>query len=137
LSGPVVIDTNILFSALLKRRSRFAQVILTSAYRFYVNELVVTELFKHKEKIVRLSSLQDDEVIRLFYRLMRAVELFKEDLVSAENRKAAYALCHDIDELDTPHVAIALQLKALLWTGDTRLKEGLQKKGFDRFFEPE
>ncbi|WP_322744651.1 PIN domain-containing protein [Cuspidothrix issatschenkoi] len=44
--------------------------------------------------------------------------------------------CKDIDESDTPHVALTLQLEGLLWTGDKKLKEGLIIKGFDKFFEP-
>ncbi|MBI4315926.1 MAG: hypothetical protein HY679_08320 [Chloroflexi bacterium] len=59
-----------------------------------------------------------------------------EDLIAPEHRKSAYALCRDVDEADTPHVALALELDALLWTGDKRLKGGLENKGFQRFFEP-
>jgi len=44
-------------------------------------------------------------------------------------------LCKDIDESDTPFVALTIELKALLWTGDKKLKEGLKKKGFISFFE--
>ncbi|PSQ84453.1 MAG: hypothetical protein BRD44_00900 [Bacteroidetes bacterium QS_7_67_15] len=46
-------------------------------------------------------------------------------------------LCHDIDETDTPHVALVFELDGELWTGDKKLKEGLRENGFDRFFEPE
>ncbi|WP_413176102.1 PIN domain-containing protein [Anabaena azotica] len=40
-----------------------------------------------------------------------------------------------MDESDTPHVALTLELEGLLWTGDKKLKEGLIRKGFDKFFE--
>ena len=132
---PVVVDTNILFSALLGKSGRFTGVLFASGHRFFVGELVFLELFKHKEKIVRLSALPEDDLIELFYRLLRVVELFKEDLIAPEHRRAAYALCHDIDETDTPHVALTLELGGLLWTGDKALKNGLLEKGFSRFFE--
>ena len=45
-------------------------------------------------------------------------------------------MCHDVDQSDTPHVALTLELDGLLWTGDKALKEELKRKGFDRFFEP-
>jgi predicted nucleic acid-binding protein len=137
LAQPVVVDTNILFSALLRKKSRFAEVLLTSGHRFYVNELVLTEIFKKKEKIVRLSHLSDEEVIELFYRLTRVLEFFKEDLVTPANRRSAYDLCKGIDEKDAPHVAITLELGGLLWTGDGTLKRGLRARGFSSFFEPE
>jgi len=46
----------------------------------------------------------------------------------------AYALCHAVDEADTPHVALTLQLNGLLWTGDKKLMKHLEKQGFNRFF---
>ena len=136
MARPVVVDTNILFSALLKQRSSFSEVLLTSGVRFYVNELVFAEIFRHRDKLVRSSALSEDEIVGLLHTLLRAIELFKEDLVSDENRKAAYELCRDVDETDAPHLAIALELDALLWTGDETLKTALRAKGFDRFFMP-
>ena len=107
MARPVVVDTNILFSALLKQRSSFSEVLLTSGVRFYVNELVFAEIFRHRDKLVRSSALSEDEIVGLLHTLLRAIELFKEDLVSDENRKAAYELCRDVDETDAPHLAIA------------------------------
>lgn len=57
LESRVVVDTNILFFALLSSQSRFTNILLTSGHQFYVCELVVVELFKHKEKFVRLIKL--------------------------------------------------------------------------------
>ena len=134
---PVVVDTNILFSALLKTDTRFAEIILHGEHRFVVNELVLTELFHHREKIARLSQLDDKSITQLYYRLVRALELYREDLVSPKARKQAYALCREIDETDAPHVAITIELNGLLWTGDKRLKAGLESEGFNRFFDPD
>lgn len=136
MAEPVVVDTNVLFSALLRRSARFTEVLLTSDRRFLINELVVVELFKHKEKIVRLSRLGDEDVVHLFYELLRELELFKEELVAPPNRAKAAELCQDVDLTDAPHVAIALETGGLLWTGDEKLKQGLRAKGFTRFFEP-
>lgn len=36
---------------------------------------------------------------------------------------------------DTPFVALALEMEAQLWTRDQELKDGLRRKGFDRFFD--
>ncbi|NBC18649.1 MAG: PIN domain-containing protein [Bacteroidetes bacterium] len=136
MAEPVVVDTNVLFSALLRRSARFTEALLTSDRRFLINELVVVELFKHKEKIVRLSRLGDEDVVHLFYELLRELELFKEELVAPANRAKAAELCQDVDLIDAPHVAIALETGELLWTGDQKLKQGLRAKGFTRFFEP-
>ena len=133
---PVVIDTNILFSALLRSQSPFAQTILGLEHSFHICESVIVELFKHKEKIIRLSQLSEEEVVRLFYIVLRRMTISKEDLIERSIRQKAYELCADIDKADAPHIALTIQLDGLLWTGDKTLKEGLRKKGFDAFFEP-
>lgn len=132
----IVVDTNILFSILLRRESSQANTMLGQGYEFYVCESVFIELFKHKEKIVRLSHLTEDEVLRLLHSLLRRVRMYKEDLITPESLRKAYDLCSGVDEDDTPHVALAIELGALLWTGDKRLRQGLQAKGFDQFFPP-
>lgn len=133
----VVVDTNILFSALLRQESRFAAILLRVEYQFFVGESVLVELFKHKEKVLKASRLVDDDLVRLYHVLLRRLTLFKEDLISPEHWRAAYELCRGVDEADTPHVALALELDAPLWTGDAKLRNGLLSRGFDRFFSPE
>lgn len=133
----IVVDTNVLFSALLRERSRFSEVLLHSEHAFYVCESVLVELFRHKERILRLSRLEDGDLARIYYILLRRVHLFKEDLISTGHWRAAHALCQGIDETDTPHVALALELDGLLWSGDKALREGLAARGFTRFFLPE
>ncbi|WP_410337008.1 PIN domain-containing protein [Longimonas sp.] len=132
----VVVDTNILFSALLRADTLFADTILQGEHRFVVNELVLTELFHHREKIAQVSRLSDELITQLYYKLIRRVELYRENLIAPEVRRQAYRLCRDIDETDAPHVAITIEVNGLLWTGDKRLKSGLQSQGFDRFFDP-
>ena len=132
----IVVDTNILFSALLSSNSRFRELLLKSEERFFICEFVVVEIFKRKEKIIRASKLTEDEIVEAYHLLLKRIELYKEDSIASENRNSAYALCSDIDENDTPHIALTLELNGLLWTGDKKLKEGLKQKGFDSFFEP-
>ncbi len=133
---PVIVDTNILFSALLSTESNFTKLLLTSQHQFFVIEQVLVELFKYKEKIISFSKLSEDDIVRLLHVLLKRLNLYKEDLIAQENRQTAYILCSDVDEADAPHLALTLELKGLLWTGDNNLKEGLKRKGFDQFFEP-
>lgn len=135
LPAPIIVDTNIIFSALLKNHTKFAEVLLAENHKFFICEMVLVELFKYKEKIVRLSGLSEDELIQLFQVFLKTMHLYKEELISIENRQLAYQLCYDIDKNDTAHVALTLELDGLLWTGDKVLKDGLLKKGFKQFFE--
>jgi len=132
---PVIVDTNILFSALLRDKSRFSELLLDSNYNFFICEQVLVELFKRKEKILKASQLREEEIVRIYQILLKRINLYKEDLIAAEHLATAYELCRDIDETDTPHVALTIELGGLLWTGDKKLKEGLQRKGFVQLFE--
>lgn len=77
-----------------------------------------------------------DDLLLMYYLLLRKVTIFKEDLISLANRRVAQTLCQGIDENDIPHVALTLELNGLLWTGDQKLKSGLQAKDFNQFFTP-
>lgn len=109
---PVAIDTNVLFSALLRDRSRFSEIILRS------------------------SKLGEADLTHLYHVLLRRLNLFREEQIDPERWNRAYALCREVDETDTPHVALTLQIAGVLWTGDNTLREGLEARGFTSFFTP-
>lgn len=71
-----------------------------------------------------------------YYIVIKRVNIYKLYLIADDAWKKADQLCRDLDITDLPHAALTLHLNGLLWTGDKKLKAGLQAKGFDRFFEP-
>lgn len=132
----VVVDTNVLFSAILRPGGAFVETLLKSPPEFYICESVLIELFRRKDKLVQASRLTAEEVVLAYGQVLSTVNLYKEGLIAASYWDRAYELCADVDPSDTPHVALAFALDALLWTGDKRLRKGLESKGFDRFFTP-
>ncbi|MFB6248057.1 MAG: PIN domain-containing protein [Salinibacter sp.] len=48
----------------------------------------------------------------------------------------SFRLCREVDPTDAPHVAIALEIDGLLWTGDEQLKDELREQGFVTFTIP-
>lgn len=131
---PVVIDTNILFSALLRVKSAFLNQIFESPRDFFICESTLTELFRHKEKLVRLSGMNPADVVHAYDLLLRRVDLYKETRIPSHLRMQARELCAGLDPDDAPQVALTLAVDGLLWTGDKTLKAGLMAKGFNRFF---
>ena len=85
---------------------------------------------------MRAARPSEDAVIRVYHRLLRRLDLLKEDLISAASWERAIELCHVVDPNDTAHVAAAIEANALLWTGDQKLRRALEAQGFDRFFTP-
>lgn len=69
-------------------------------------------------------------LIKIFSR----INFINEENINTGNFIEVYRLCKDIDEKDTPFVALSLELNYALWTRDEELKFGLRKKGFNNFY---
>jgi predicted nucleic acid-binding protein len=134
---PIVVDTNIIFSALLSADSRFREILFTSTRRFLICETTIIELFRLKDKLRALRpSTSEALLLSMLHATLRRVELFREDSIARETWDTADDLCSSVDVDDAPQVALTFAADGLLWTGDGRWKRALQKQGFTRFYTP-
>ena len=131
----VIVDTNILFSSLRAKNSKLRQVLERQDCIFFTPNFLMVEIFKHKERILHKSKVSETEVYEILYKMLHKIKFINEESIMLGNFVEAYRLCGDIDEKDTPFVALTLELEGELWTMDEILKTGLRKKGFDSFFE--
>lgn len=129
----VVIDANIIFSALLSINSQYRDLLFNEAYEFYSPNYVFLEILKHKEKILQCTKESEEEVYGFIGKILKKIHFVHEDMISEGNYLRAYTLCKEIDENDTPFVALALEINGCLLTGDEKLKKALKNKGFDKF----
>jgi predicted nucleic acid-binding protein len=137
MNPPVVVDTNILFSALVSRRSRIREILLMEAgMSFCCPRFIFSELFKHKERIVAATDLSEDELLDALSSLFAHIQFVDESAIPLGVWVEARRLCSGIDEKDTPFLALAIHLNARLWTEDDELKKGLRARKFDWFFDP-
>ena len=136
MSKSCVVDTNIIFSALIPESSSIRDNLLESNHIFYCPNFVITELFKHKHKILKHTKLNEVDFYTYFNGIIENISFVPIETISAKSRKIAFELCKDVDVSDTPFVALAIELHLSLWTGDKVLREGLSKKGFTDFFIP-
>jgi len=130
----IVVDTNILFSALIKRKNKFRDVIFSGEYELYSCSYSVEELFNHKDKMLRASKLTEAELHIEIQTIFKYIHFVEDEIISDSKLKEAYQLCKDIDEKDTVILGLAMELDALLWTGDKELIKGLNEKGYAGFF---
>lgn len=86
----VVVDTNILFSALLRFPNTYANVIFEEDIAFYTPHFVIVELFKHKERIIQRSNLSETDILEILYRLIKNIHLVSEENISNISWKSAY-----------------------------------------------
>jgi len=134
ISNSVVIDTNLIFSALVPKASQIREILFESNIIFYSPNILISEIYKHKEKLLKNSKLTESEFYLYFNGIIERIKFIPTDFISTVSRQKAYDLCHDIDVKDTPFIALSIELSIPLWTGDKKLKDGLKQKGFDEFY---
>ena len=127
----LVIDTNIVFSTLLNPNSAVGEVLMNiqDHFTFYAPELLKDELKRYALKISTCSKLTPQQLDEVKELLFTNIIFVSEELISEQSWVEAFQLTQDIDEDDTPFVALSIELNAKLWTGDKILSKGLASKG--------
>lgn len=96
---------------------------------FYAPHLLISELNRYSTKISNYSKLSPAALLDIESSILSTITLVSEEEISKNSWLKAYDLAKDIDEDDTPFIALAIELNAVLWTGDKILTKGLIKKG--------
>ncbi len=128
----IIVDTNIVFSALLNTNSRIGQILINgkNQFDFYSPAYVRFEIFKYKEKIKSIGKLTDNEFLETYDLLLKNITIINHSIIPTEVYKNAEIVCKNIDIDDTIFVAVSDFTKGFLWTGDLKLLNGLIKKGY-------
>jgi predicted nucleic acid-binding protein len=108
--GTIVVDTNIVFSALHAPDSLTRQMLLSLPKRFVTCNFLFVEVFKHKERIFKNSRANDDEIYDYLEKVLQRIHFFNEELISTESYFSAYHFCKDVDLKDIPFVAPSIEL---------------------------
>lgn len=129
----IVVDTNIVFSAILNSTSRIGQILITSKtnFQFYSCVFLKTELAKHQKKLLKLTKLKSEELEELQQLISQNITFIHEGLLPENTIIDAEKLLKDIDINDAIFLALTKNLKAKLWTGDKELIKGLKIKKFE------
>jgi predicted nucleic acid-binding protein len=128
----IIVDTNVVFSALLNSNSRIGRLLLNSRdyFEFYSCKYLQKEIQRHLSKIRSYSKLNDEDLFELINLIESRIFFIDECLLSEAIIVEAKELVSDIDFDDFAFVAITNHLDGLLWTGDKELTAGLRKKGY-------
>jgi len=128
----IIVDTNIIFSALLKSESPFGDLILNSSdvFEFFSMNYLTLEIEKHWDRILRISNLSSEEIQTSKSKLFAKIQFITDGSIRKEIWLWAENLVQDIDQDDVDFVALTKFLEGNLWSGDKVLILGLRKKGF-------
>lgn len=128
----IIVDTNIVFSAILNSSSKIGKLLTQSktSFQFYSCQYLRVEILRHQEKLLQLTKLSIDQLIEVESIVTENITFINEKILPKELILASEKLVKDIDADDIPFVALAQNLDAKLWTGDKELIKGLRAKRF-------
>lgn len=113
----LVLDTNILFSALIKD-SLTREILLFPSFEFYLPEYSLTEIQKYKSLLVEKTGLTESELSLVLNILLERVTLVPLDTIKPFLSEAE-KIMKDIDRNDIPFLALSLSFQNDgIWTQD-------------------
>jgi len=131
----VIVDTNIVFSGILNTNGAIGDLLFNSNSNivFCSPNFMKDEIFKYYSKLQKLSKLPSAQLDLSIAKVISQINLIAEESISHNSWTSAYELAKDIDENDTPFVALTIELNGVLWTGDKKLMTGLSAKLWNNF----
>ena len=130
----IIVDTNIALSAILNTKSIIGDLIINSnkVFQFQSCHYLWSEIDKHWDKLKKISRLGDNELLESQRIVYKNISFIDEGQIPKIHRLRAHELVKDIDLNDIVFIALNEYQKAILWTGDKVLIEGLRLVGYNR-----
>lgn len=116
----IVVDSNIVFSAILNTQSKIGQLLINGSkyFDFYTVGLLKDEIIEHKDKILRSTKFTPTQFSDTFQLIINRIIFLDDILLTDKDLNKAIDLVTGIDENDALFVALNNHLLANLWTGD-------------------
>ena len=75
----LVIDSNLLFSSVIKPEGTIAEIILNPNFelKIYGCYFSYIELFKYKDKMIKASKLSEAELLEVLYHIIKRIDFIK------------------------------------------------------------
>lgn len=115
----LVVDANILFSALIKN-SLTARLLFDNSLDLYTPEYILEEFAKHEKEILGKTHRSREEFSEVMHMLKEIITVFPKEYYK-EFMAEAEKVCPDKD--DTMYFALAMKLRCSIWSNDKKLKE--------------
>lgn len=115
----LVIDANILMSALISARGKNLDLIFNDGLKLYAPEFLLEEVRKHKQEIIEKSKLSAKELDLFLSIISTRIEFMPFDEFQ-KFMKEAKETSPDVN--DSEYFALAFKKKCGIWTNDKKLK---------------
>ena len=94
----IIVDTNIVFSAILNTDSKIGNLLIDSEnhYQFYTPDYLRYELIKHHKKLKIISKLTDEAIIEAKYRITKYIHFINVEIIPKDIWLEAEELVKDV-----------------------------------------
>lgn len=135
----IIVDANIVFSAILNTNSKIADLLLNSKgiFDFIAPDYLLMETKKYHRKISTISKMTINDVIRVENKVTKPITFLSGIHIPESKWIKAEQMVIDIDPKDTPYIAFSMFFKCKIWSGDKILRNGLISKGFTNIITTE
>jgi predicted nucleic acid-binding protein len=135
----IIVDANIVFSAILNTNSRIADLLINSKgiFDFLAPDYLHSELRKYHSKISMISKMSLREVEIIENKVTKPIVFMSGIHIPESKWILAEDLVKDIDSKDTPYLASSMFFQCKIWSGDKELRKGLENKGFKNIISTE
>ena len=118
-----IIDSNIIIAALIKK-GKTRELLIDSPFILYSPEIMIKEIRKHENLILKKFGLNKDEFEILFGLITENITIVEKNIYYAKIEEAN-KLIGNVDEGDVPFLALALSIKNNgIWTENVKHFEG-------------
>lgn len=125
----LVIDTNIVFSALIKD-SKTRELILSSKLQLICIQEIFDEIAKYRTQIIQRAKITESTFDTIFNEILKHIILFPKKIIEPCKVEANRLLAHR-DAKDVPFLALALCVKVNgIWSNDKDFDEQSKIKRF-------
>ncbi len=130
----IIVDTNIVFSAILNSHGKIGELLLNkpTEVQYLSPAFLLEELSFHSKKILKLANLSGVEYEEIKAYVIQHIEFIDMNKISIKSWVDAYEMIGELDDKDVPFVSLAIETNSFLWTGDKKLIKELYNKKFDR-----
>ena len=130
-----IIDTNIVFSAVMKSDSRIGRFIMAASrysVKFYAPKFLQTEIDNHLPELVQRAKRPASEVREQIELIYSKIQFISDDQIPIDMYSKGAFYAREVDEDDIVFVALTEYFGEQLLTGDNKLYRHLITKGYQR-----
>jgi predicted nucleic acid-binding protein len=128
----IVVDTNIVFSGILNTNGLIGDLLMNShpLLEFYSASYLRLEIDKHLHRLMDISGLDEEQVEQSKHQITKNIIFISEEQIPFKIWHTSVSYVRDVDMDDIAFVALSEFMDVKLWTGDKKLRKGLEAKGF-------